>query len=151
MLGSTITFHADTSGKSTLEAFELTARLVAASDIVSPVLRARIRDRTPVGRGGHAGRLRDSVTAQRRTSIGWVRLEFHSKVPYAPYVIKGTKPHTILPVAARMLHWTTPDGQDVFARRVQHPGTKANNYPRRAASDLMPFIALTYHQALSRR
>ena len=37
----------------------------------------------------------------------------------------GTKPHIITPKHAKVLHWVNEGGQDVFAMRVRHPGTKA--------------------------
>ena len=37
----------------------------------------------------------------------------------------GTKPHEIVPVRAKALHWINDAGQDVFAKRVWHPGTTA--------------------------
>lgn len=36
----------------------------------------------------------------------------------------GTSPHLIEPVNAKMLHFVI-GGQDIFAKRVNHPGTKA--------------------------
>lgn len=41
------------------------------------------------------------------------------------YVDEGTRPHIIRPVRARVLHWVDPSGQDIFAKIVHHPGTKA--------------------------
>ena len=35
----------------------------------------------------------------------------------------GTKPHVIEPKTAKVLHFKS-DGQDVFTKRVNHPGTK---------------------------
>ena len=44
----------------------------------------------------------------------------------------GTKPHVIEPKTAKALHFTT-DGQEVFTKRVNHPGTKPNPVMRNAA------------------
>lgn len=44
------------------------------------------------------------------------------------YVDEGTKAHIIKPVRAKMLHWVDPtSGEDVFAKEVHHPGSKAQN------------------------
>lgn len=44
----------------------------------------------------------------------------------------GTKPHVIEPKTAKALHFKT-DGQDVFTKRVNHPGTKPLAIMRNAA------------------
>lgn len=44
----------------------------------------------------------------------------------------GTKPHVIEPKTAKALHFKS-DGQDVFAKRVNHPGTKPLAIMRNAA------------------
>jgi hypothetical protein len=52
---------------------------------------------------------------------------------YGSHLEYGTSPHEIRPRDARALHWI--DGQgggDVFARRVQHPGTAPYPYMRPA-------------------
>jgi hypothetical protein len=62
------------------------------------------------------------------------RLEIISTDPRGPiaaYVIRGTAPHGIDPVNAPLLHWIGPDG-DVFARHVDHPGTRPVPYPEYA-------------------
>lgn len=44
----------------------------------------------------------------------------------------GTKPHVIEPKTAKVLHFTT-DGEEVFTKRVNHPGTKPLAIMRNAA------------------
>lgn len=46
---------------------------------------------------------------------------------YAFYVHEGTRPHTIYPRHARVLHWVS-GGLDRFAAFVRHPGTRATKY-----------------------
>ena len=62
------------------------------------------------------------------------RLEFHqpalsphNRQAYGRYVREGTKPHTIYPKNAKALRFTAK-GEVVFAKKVNHPGTKANLY-----------------------
>jgi hypothetical protein len=81
-----------------------------------------------LGRSIHPGSLTDSF-AIVEASAG-----------YAAYVEMGTKPHTIQPRNAKMLSWTTGKrlsgrarsgkgaGQRIFAKRVHHPGTKAQPF-----------------------
>ncbi len=54
-----------------------------------------------------------------------------SNVHYAPFVEMGTEPHVIVPVNAQALHFFI-DGKEIFAKRVQHPGTKPMPYLRPA-------------------
>ena len=44
----------------------------------------------------------------------------------------GTKPHVIQPKTAKALHFQS-DGEDVFTKKVNHPGTKPNPVMRNAA------------------
>jgi len=48
--------------------------------------------------------------------------------PYAPYVDQGTKPHEIKPKRVGGVLVFTVNGQKVFARKVHHPGTKAQPF-----------------------
>jgi HK97 gp10 family phage protein len=56
-------------------------------------------------------------------------------VPYAMYVVKGTRPHVIRPVNASVLAFEAPNGKMVFTRLVRHPGTKPNPFMERAAEN----------------
>lgn len=51
---------------------------------------------------------------------------------YSADIEYGTKPHVIEPKTAKALHFTT-DGQEVFTKRVNHPGTKPLAIMRNAA------------------
>lgn len=50
---------------------------------------------------------------------------------YTGYVIYGTVPHVIRPVRARALRFLS-GGKIVFARKVDHPGTKPHDFMTRA-------------------
>lgn len=58
-----------------------------------------------------------------------VRVE--SSHPATLYVIKGTRPHQIRPRTRQVLKFTTKRGT-VFARVVNHPGTKPNDFLTKA-------------------
>jgi hypothetical protein len=47
--------------------------------------------------------------------------------PIAKFVIRGTAAHPIDPVSAQFLHFFV-EGDEVFARHVEHPGTEPNPY-----------------------
>lgn len=51
---------------------------------------------------------------------------------YSADIEYGTKPHVIQPKNANALHFQS-DGQDVFTKKVNHPGTKPNPVMRNAA------------------
>lgn len=58
-----------------------------------------------------------------------VRVE--SDHPATMYVIKGTRPHQIRPRTRSVLKFSVK-GRTVFARVVNHPGTKANDFLTKA-------------------
>ena len=53
-------------------------------------------------------------------------------VPYAPYVEFGTRPHEIRPKSPGGTLAFTVNGKPVFAKVVNHPGTKAQPFVRPA-------------------
>ena len=73
------------------------------------------------------GRLRSSITQVVAPLQGRV----YTNVEYAPHVELGTKPHVIRPVRRRALHWQR-GGQDFFAMRVNHPGSRPKPFMRPA-------------------
>jgi phage gpG-like protein len=88
--------------------------------------------------------LKNRTGTLRRSIHGQARAEGDSQVvgivgtnvKYAKYFeTTGTKPHDIVPVRAKALHWVTPGGQDVFARRVHHPGFAARPFMRPALEE----------------
>jgi len=55
---------------------------------------------------------------------------------YAQYVSSGTRPHVILPKRGKALRFVIA-GRTVFARRVNHPGTRANPYLTRHLAEFV--------------
>jgi hypothetical protein len=72
----------------------------------------------------HTGVYASSFTTTTLLMGGELRTRITNVAPYATYIERGTRPHVIRPVRARMLRFTTKQGQVVFAREVHHPGTK---------------------------
>ena len=62
----------------------------------------------------------------RATSSGFV-VQGVVDTDYAEMVSGGTRPHVIRPRRARALRFTV-GGQTVFATRVNHPGTRPNDF-----------------------
>lgn len=54
-----------------------------------------------------------------------------STAPHTTFVIKGTRPHTIVGKPLLAFFWPQV-GTNVVFHRVNHPGTKANNFLLRA-------------------
>jgi len=74
------------------------------------------------------GRLVRSIIMRRRGPIHYV---IGTPVEYAPYIEFGTRPHIIEPRRAKALRFIVHH-EIVFARRVQHPGTKPRRFFARA-------------------
>lgn len=138
------------------ELFMVTERLVLWSDAVGPRLAKTMKDMAPVYPTNPAdsanaatgwntpGLLKNSISYQRRTSVGKVTLNFISTgVPYATYVVEGTAAHPITPHGAGLLHFFGRDGSEVFRGEVSHPGTPANPFPKDAfEADFPDMMAL---------
>jgi len=52
--------------------------------------------------------------------------------PILKYLEWGTEPHIIEPDEAEALRWFNQNGDPVFAKRVEHPGTKPYGHLRAA-------------------
>ena len=105
---------------------ELMARLEAIDDL-GPLMRDLAL--TAVSEQKHlspvkTGNLRRSINLGRVTNT---TAETIARAEYAAYVEYGTKPHEIRPRTSRVLAWKK-GGKTIFARRVMHPGTRAQPF-----------------------
>ena len=82
------------------------------------------------------GELRNSLFSRQTTMY---RMEIGSRSRYAIFVEKGTRPHMIYPVRARALRFVV-DGKVVFARKVRHPGTRAQPFVKPTVDRFVVFI-----------
>ncbi len=105
--------------------------LVRWADVVGPMMRELARAEAPVGSGPGAGRLRQQLRYERRTTGAEVQVKVVGGAPYTGFVIHGTSPHVIVPRNAMALRFQS-HGQTVFATLVHHPGTKPNPFGQRA-------------------
>lgn len=142
-----MTFNAPAAGRSPLARFSWTRAVVQWADESGPLVRTALKNAAPVGKGLRAGRMRDSIRYERRTGNGAVTLRFDAHVPYAGYVLHGTRPHLITAKAARALHWSDSGG-DHFARSVRHPGTRPNPFPRHVIPVLAPLLEERFRAAV---
>lgn len=108
---------------------ELTTRLGQAPEIAAPILQASIN-------AGAAVLAQNTVVGIVPFRTGFLIQSFSAQIlafsatwfptaSYAPDVEFGTAPHTIWPVNGEALWWP---GLPHPVKRVNHPGTKANDY-----------------------
>lgn len=88
------------------------------------VAQARAKILCPVD----TGRLRSSIRYTIRNRALGVTANLISDVSYAQYVNDGTPPHVIRPKRAGGVLRFRIGGQVVFARFVNHPGTRARPF-----------------------
>lgn len=75
------------------------------------------------------GTLRDSIVTRLVTSGGQPFVEVGSEDEIALWHHEGTVPHPIVPRnAKRLVFWSARAGRVVYARKVNHPGTRPNRY-----------------------
>ena len=72
-------------------------------------------------------------------------LRWFPTASYAPYVEFGTKPHDIFPKDKKALYW--PGAAHPVAK-VNHPGTKSNQFMERIASEAQEEINGQFGSAL---
>ena len=74
---------------------------------------------------GHMGQtVRPIIKGSKANPLGIVMVDH----PAASYVMNGTRPHEIRPRRPGGVLRFTTGGRTVFARRVDHPGTKPNPF-----------------------
>lgn len=136
----------DSGAATRLQAFDASIKMVAWADRVGPLIKREMQNQAPVAKDGQAdaGRLKQSIAYDRKTRLGGVTLTFHTDVPYAPYVVEGTPRHDIDAKNARFLHFIARDGNEVFTKHVNHPGTHPDPFPQRAVDRLLPEITATF-------
>lgn len=71
----------------------------------------------------------------RQTKVGNLQVIIENDVEYASFVINGTKAHTITPRSANALSFQM-NGNTIFAKRVNHPGTSPNDFVDRSIENV---------------
>lgn len=72
-----------------------------------------------------------------------------TNVTYAPHIEFGTAPHVIVPKNKKFLAFKI-NGETVFAKRVNHPGTKGDSFMRYAAEKQRPNLQKRVAEALNK-
>jgi len=83
----------------------------------------------------NGGRLKNSI--KQRTEGKGVNIYM---VDYALHVEYGTAPHIIRPVNGKALKFKGSNGEDVFAKQVNHPGTRPQPFIRPMIINELPRI-----------
>lgn len=109
------------------------------ADAVAPAITEGLRAKAPVAKV-NGGAYRRSIRSERYSSSGLMTLKFGSSLPYAPYVVEPTQPHVIVPRSAKSLRFTAQTGGVVFTKRVNHPGTRGNDFPKTVLTEMGPAI-----------
>lgn len=106
------------------------------------ILRARAPFRT--------GAMRGSIDERREISPGLAIVMFYSQIDYMKYVLNGTGPHVIRARNAKTLRWVANSGHGPvrFAKSVNHPGTKANDFPVDAMRAIGPAVSQLFADAV---
>jgi HK97 gp10 family phage protein len=98
------------------------------------------KERAPVDTGTLRASIQTLDAGQLRKIVG-------TNVEYAPDVEFGTGPHVIEPDDAEALRFTV-DGEEVFAARVEHPGTEAQPFLRPSLREHQDTLAREIQQAV---
>lgn len=106
-----------------LKAYQVSKRLGIRRVVMETAVRVESGaiSRAPVDKGN----LKKSMG--RKTYKGGMAAEVYNTAEYAPHVEFGTRPHEIRPKKGRLLSWVK-SGKRIFARKVRHPGTKAQPF-----------------------
>lgn len=108
---------------------------------VGPVVKQELQAKAPVRTGG----LRKSVRYRSNVLASRAVMTF-TAVDYARFVIDGTAAHEIRPRNKQALFWA---GADHPVTVVHHPGTRANDFVRRAIEPLRPAIQAAMDAAVA--
>jgi hypothetical protein len=104
---------------------------------VAPPAEGMMRAHAPF----RTGRMRSGISSRTEEGDGSLMVVLYATAPYTPFVVGGTGPHAITARNARALRWAGRGGIGVsFARSVQHPGTKPDDFPETAMAAITPMV-----------
>lgn len=114
-------------------------------EIVNQVEEA-VREEAPVLKtqdprlAGKSGALKKSITKEKRSEKSYLvgvdadKLKAMTGTDYSPYIVNGTRPHTIKAKGKKLKFMK--NGSYVFVNEVRHPGSKANDFIGKAVKKL---------------
>lgn len=124
------------------------------SHVAGPVVRDAMKAKAPVspkiGKYKGSGAFRNSIQYQSKLTPPIARLEFGSPLFYAKFIRDGTRPHEIKARNRPTLAFQTFDGGPwSFPKVVQHPGTRPNEFARRAIRPTLPELREAFSTIMS--
>lgn len=78
------------------------------------------------------GKLRSNIVVVRKTQSSRAGYSVIADTEYAMAVVKGTRPHVILPKQGKVLRFPSKGGGIIYTTKVDHPGTAPNPFMDRA-------------------
>lgn len=125
--------------------FDFAAAAAAWAESVAPTAGAIMKSRAPM----FSGKLRNGIGTKIESSPGLTQVTIYGTASYLPFVLGGTAPHVITARNAQALRWTGRGGIGVsFAKSVNHPGTKPNDFPAEAMEVVTPAIFSRFADAM---
>lgn len=89
---------------------------------------------------GKSGALKKSITKEKKSDKVYLvgvdadKLKAMTGTDYSPYIVNGTRPHTIKAKGKKLKFMK--NGSYVFVNEVRHPGSKANDFIGKAVKKL---------------
>ena len=140
-----MTMTVDRDGIPPWSRFNWEEAAAAWAEDVTPLAGMALRGRAPF----RTGAFRQSIDDRAQVEPGVATVMFYSQVPYAKWIIGGTRAHPIAAVNAKALRWLGPGGIGAnYAKRVQHPGTKANEFAEVALLPIGPLLSRMFADAV---
>lgn len=125
--------------------FDWQAAASAWAASVAPTAEGIMKARAPF----FTGKLRQGISTRTEHEPGLTQVMIYGTASYLPFVLGGTQPHPIAARNARALRWMGRGGIGVnFARSVQHPGTKPNDFPEQAMAVVTPAVLSRFTDAV---
>lgn len=140
-----MTLNVTVSGTDRRLKFDWPAASRAWAASVAPEATALMKAHAPF----RTGAMRQGISSRIEETPESTSVVLYSTAPYAPFVIGGTQPHTITARNARALRWVGRGGMGVnFATRVNHPGTKPDDFPEQAMTVATPMLLSRFSEAV---
>jgi len=94
------------------------------------------------------GNMKSKTRMSDRQTVGGFEVEGLVDTDYAEYVSGGTRPHVIRPRTAKVLRFTI-GGRTVYATKVNHPGTRPNDFWTRPLQRLPDTVQRIWNQVVA--
>ena len=127
--------------------FDWPAASASWAKTVTPAALSLMRAHAPF----RTGAMRQGIHSRLEPGPGRMWVVLYSTSSYTPFALGGTRAHTIVPRrVGGTLRWVANSGHGPvrFAKLVHHPGTKPNDFPKRAIDPVTPMIVQRFVEAV---